>query len=74
MSKTRPYNYKQDKASIKQLLLETVTPKTNNVEFFVIHAIGLNGVLIGRDEYTFQQFFDTFTFADGSVCGIEEEK
>ena len=70
----RPYNYKKDKAAIKMLLLETVRPKTNDVEFFIIHAVGLTGVLIGWHEYTFQEFFEKFTFADGSVCGIEEEE
>lgn len=74
MSKIRPYNQTTDKTEIKALLLETVKTKTNDVEFFIIHAVGLNAVLIGWHEYTFQQLFDTFTFTDGSVCGIEEDE
>lgn len=74
MSKIRPYNYKQDKAAIKMLLLETVKPKTNDVESFVIHGIGLNSVLIGIYSYTFEELLDKFTLSDGSPCGIEEDE
>ncbi len=74
MRKIRPYKYPQDKTAIKALLLESVKPKTDDFVIFTILAVSAYSVLVTWDEYTFEEFFDKFTFLDGSPCGVEEEE